>query len=80
LILILSYKYPRSLGEQAVQICTLPLNDDPELFGLHLSIDIRCPLMGTYSCLTTLLALQPQVVGQAAQSQEDENVTVVRKY
>ena len=36
--------------------------------------------MGTYSCLATLFALQPHVVGEAAKSQEDETVTVVKKY
>jgi len=36
--------------------------------------------MGTYSSLAMLLALQPHVVGEAAQTQEDETVTVVRKY
>jgi hypothetical protein len=36
--------------------------------------------MDTYSCLATLYALQPHVVGEAAKSQEDETETVMKKW
>ncbi|KAJ4452164.1 Dynein heavy chain 1, axonemal [Periplaneta americana] len=52
-------------------IRSLPLNDDPELFGLHPNADISYAMRETSSCLATLLELQPRVVGGAAQSQEE---------
>lgn len=48
-----------------------PLNDDPELFGLHPNADITCAQAQTYNCLSTLLKLQPKQVGGAAASQEE---------
>ncbi|KAJ9575540.1 hypothetical protein L9F63_007610, partial [Diploptera punctata] len=59
------------LDEYVFYIRSLPINDNPELFGLHPNADISCAQSETYSCLATLLALQPRVVGGAAQSQEE---------
>lgn len=49
----------------------LPLNDEPQLFGLHSNADISCAQAYTYTCLSTLLLLQPKQVGGAAASSED---------
>ncbi|GLG96114.1 Dynein heavy chain, cytoplasmic-like Protein [Gryllus bimaculatus] len=50
---------------------TLPLNDDPDIFGLHANADISCAQQETIKCLTTLLALQPRTVGGQSTSQEE---------
>ncbi|KAJ3657289.1 hypothetical protein Zmor_009105 [Zophobas morio] len=52
-------------------IKTFPINDDPDLFGMHPNADITYAQAQTYSCLSTLLALQPKQVGGAAASQEE---------
>ncbi|KZC03876.1 Dynein heavy chain 1, axonemal [Dufourea novaeangliae] len=52
-------------------IKTLPLNDEPAIFGMHPNADISCAQAETYSCLETLLALQPREVGAAAASTEE---------
>jgi len=52
-------------------IKTFPINDDPELFGLHPNADITFAQSQTYKCLSTLLLLQPKMVGGAASSQEE---------
>ena len=59
-------------------IRSLPINDNPELFGLHPNADISYAQNETYSCLATLLALQPRVVGGAAQSQEEVTMNMAR--
>ncbi|XP_068082965.1 dynein axonemal heavy chain 1 [Anabrus simplex] len=62
------------LTEYLTYIRTFPLNDDPGLFGLHSNADITYAQRETYSCLATLLALQPKVVGGQAQSQEEVTI------
>ncbi|XP_060531534.1 dynein axonemal heavy chain 1-like [Cylas formicarius] len=57
-------------------IKTLPINDDPELFGMHPNADITFAQAETYRCLSTLLQLQPKRVGGAAASQEEVTMTV----
>ncbi|KAJ8971587.1 hypothetical protein NQ317_002870 [Molorchus minor] len=53
-------------------IKTLPINDDPVVFGLHPNADITFAQSQTYLCLSALLKLQPkQVGGSAGESQED---------
>ncbi|KAK9870895.1 hypothetical protein WA026_009851 [Henosepilachna vigintioctopunctata] len=52
-------------------IKTFPINDDPEVFGLHPNADITFAQALTTSCLSTLLMLQPKQVGGAAASQEE---------
>ncbi|CAG9772694.1 unnamed protein product [Ceutorhynchus assimilis] len=52
-------------------IKTFPINDDPELFGMHANADITFAQSQTYKCLSTLLLLQPKRVGGAASSQEE---------
>lgn len=49
----------------------LPINDDPDLFGMHANADITCAQALTTSCLQTLLMLQPKEAGGEAQSQDD---------
>nr|XP_012140860.1 PREDICTED: dynein heavy chain 1, axonemal [Megachile rotundata] len=52
-------------------IKTFPLNDEPSMFGMHPNADISFAQTETYSCLETLLALQPRQVGTAAASVEE---------
>lgn len=56
-------------------IKTFPINDQPELFGLHPNADITYAQSQTYSCLATLLKLQPRQVGGTAASQEEVTAT-----
>ncbi|KAJ8667916.1 hypothetical protein QAD02_009579 [Eretmocerus hayati] len=49
----------------------LPINDDPDLFGLHNNAAISYAQAETYSCLETLLALQPREVGGVAQGMNE---------
>lgn len=56
-----------------------PLNDDPELFGLHANADITCAQSQTYNCLATLLKLQPKQVGGAAASQEEVTANAAKQ-
>ena len=51
-------------------IKTFPLNDNPSIFGLHANADISYAQAETYSCLETLLALQPKEIGSSAVSIE----------
>ncbi|KAL1506667.1 hypothetical protein ABEB36_005991 [Hypothenemus hampei] len=57
-------------------IKTFPINDDPELFGMHQNADITFAQSQTYKCLLTLLLLQPKMVGGAASSQEEITTSV----
>ena len=52
-------------------IKTLPLNDHPALFGLHENADISCAQAETYSCLETLLSLQPKEIADEAASVDE---------
>lgn len=55
-----------------------PINDDPEIFGLHPNADITCAQALTTSCLKTLLMLQPKQTGGAAASQEEVTASCAR--
>nr|CAI5854264.1 unnamed protein product [Callosobruchus analis] len=59
-------------------IKTFPINDDPDVFGLHQNADISFAQAQTYLCLATLLKLQPKQVGGAASSQEEVTSAVAR--
>nr|CAH7764698.1 unnamed protein product [Callosobruchus chinensis] len=59
-------------------IKTFPINDDPDVFGLHQNADISFAQAQTYLCLATLLKLQPKQVGGAASSQEEVTSSVAR--
>ncbi|KAJ8968971.1 hypothetical protein NQ314_002003 [Rhamnusium bicolor] len=59
-------------------IKTFPINDHPEVFGLHPNADITFAQSQTYICLATLLKLQPKQVGGAATSQEDVTASSAR--
>lgn len=52
-------------------IRTCPINDDPEMFGLHANANISFAQSQTNACLSTLMKLQPKQVGTAGASQED---------
>ncbi|GLV39946.1 Dynein heavy chain at 36C [Carabus blaptoides fortunei] len=67
------YQLPsdKTLSEYLDYIRRLPINDDPDLFGLHFNADISRAQADTYLGLSTLLALQPRVVGGASSDEED---------
>lgn len=59
-------------------IKTFPINDDPELFGMHPNADITFAQSQTHACLVTLLKLQPRQVGGTAASQEEVTASTAR--
>lgn len=63
-----------SFNDYLEYIKGLPLNDDPSLFGMHPNADITCAEAEMYTCLATLLSMQPREVGIAAAS--IENITI----
>ncbi|XP_044735429.1 dynein axonemal heavy chain 1-like [Chrysoperla carnea] len=66
------YQVPNFEKENYIEyIKTLPINDDPDLFGLHPNADITYARANTYQCLSTLLALQPREAVSAGESIED---------
>ncbi|KAL4703352.1 hypothetical protein ACJJTC_013118 [Scirpophaga incertulas] len=52
-----------SIEDYTQYIRTLPLNDDPALFGLHSNANISYAMSETNSCINTLRNLQPKEVG-----------------
>ncbi|XP_011704198.1 PREDICTED: dynein heavy chain 1, axonemal-like, partial [Wasmannia auropunctata] len=48
-----------------------PLNVDPSLFGMHSNADISYAQAEAYTCLATLLNMQPRELGVAAASVEE---------
>ena len=52
-------------------IDSLPLNPDPEAFGLHQNADIICAETETSECFTTLLSLQPRKASGEGKSREE---------
>lgn len=74
------YQIPTAstLHEYVEYMKTLPINDDPGLFGLHLNADISCAQALTYTCLSTLLTLQPKQIGEASSSAEDVTASIAK--
>lgn len=64
------------LADYIEYIKKFPINDDPNLFGLHTNADISSAQNLTTICLQTLLTLQPKQVGGASASQEEVTVAV----
>ena len=52
-------------------IKTLPINDTPEIFGLHDNANITFALNETYRVLSDLLKLQPKTLATAGASREE---------
>eukprot|EP01084_Bolivina_argentea_P281903 482434_1 len=52
-------------------IDTLPLNDDPSIFGLHSNANISCAISEANQLLSNALALQGRSSGEAADGGED---------
>ncbi|KAK2581766.1 hypothetical protein KPH14_002245 [Odynerus spinipes] len=65
-----------TFNEYIEYIKTLPLNDDPSLFGMHPNADISFAQAEAYSCLDTLLALQPRELTISSAVVSAEDVTV----
>ncbi|KAJ0398628.1 hypothetical protein P43SY_007486 [Pythium insidiosum] len=51
-------------------IDTLPLNPEPEVFGMHENANITCAMAETFNMFDIILALQPRVSSGAGQSRE----------
>ncbi|CAF4763844.1 unnamed protein product [Pieris macdunnoughi] len=61
-----------SVEDYTKYIRTLPLNDDPSLFGLHSNANISYAMSETSTCLNTLRNLQPkEVSGEGGLSAEE---------
>lgn len=52
-------------------IRSLPINDTPEVFGLHENANITFAQNETYSLLKSLLKLQPKSAAGAGKSREE---------
>ena len=51
-------------------IKSLPINDNPEIFGLHDNANITFAQTETFNCLEALLRLQPKSSSGGGQSRE----------
>lgn len=51
-------------------ILALPVNSEPEVFGLHENADIVTAQNESYDLLETVLSIQPRVSGGSGQSME----------
>ena len=60
-------------------IKTLPLNDDPEVFGLHDNLNISCAISETNSILSNALMLQPRDSAAAGGVTPDEAIMKMAK-
>lgn len=60
-------------------IKSLPINDQPNFFGLHDNANISHAQNEVYNLLSTLLGLQPKKVGGAAASQEDVQTSTAKR-
>jgi dynein heavy chain, axonemal len=49
---------------------SLPINDTPEIFGLHDNANITCAQNDTYRILADLLELQPKTLSEGGMSRE----------
>jgi len=52
-------------------IRSLPINDTPEIFGLHDNANITFAQNETYAMLGTLLLLQPKISSGSGRSREE---------
>ncbi|OQR83181.1 sporangia induced dynein heavy chain [Achlya hypogyna] len=52
-------------------INSLPINPEPEVFGMHENANITCAQAETYDVFDIILSLQPRVSAGAGQSRED---------
>uniref|UniRef100_K3W9Z0 AAA+ ATPase domain-containing protein n=1 Tax=Globisporangium ultimum (strain ATCC 200006 / CBS 805.95 / DAOM BR144) TaxID=431595 RepID=K3W9Z0_GLOUD len=69
------YYAPRVSTDDALQsymdyIEALPLNPEPEVFGMHDNANITCAMAETFNMFDIILALQPRVSTGAGQSRE----------
>ncbi|XP_031787006.1 dynein heavy chain 1, axonemal isoform X2 [Nasonia vitripennis] len=60
-----------SLADYITLVKGFPLNDEPGVFGLHANADISYARAETYSCLATLLALQPREIGGSIKGKDE---------
>ncbi|XP_044001574.1 dynein axonemal heavy chain 1-like [Aphidius gifuensis] len=66
-----------TLFEYLEYIRTLPLNDDPSIFGLDMNADISYASAEAYSCLDTLLMLQPKIIDDSSINVNENIVLLV---
>lgn len=66
-----------SFNDYLEYIKGLPLNDNPSLFGMHSNADITCAQIEAYTCLATLLIMQPREISIVAASIEEETIQII---
>jgi len=59
-------------------IKSLPINDTPEIFGLHDNANITFAQNETYTMLGTLLLLQPKTSSASGRSREEVRLSIDR--
>lgn len=57
---------------------TLPINDDPEVFGLHQNADISSAQQETFDMFDSILLLQPRVSSSSSGKSRDTHLSEVR--
>jgi len=58
-------------------IRSLPINDTPEIFGLHDNANITFAQNETYTMLGTLLLLQPKTSSGSGRSREEVFIIII---
>lgn len=56
-------------------IRSLPINSNPEIFGLHDNANITFAMNETYQLLSGILKLQPKSASGAGSSREDVSIS-----
>ena len=63
---------PGQVKDYLDYIRSLPLNPNPNVFGLHDNADISCARAETYSTFATILSLQPRVSAGGGMTREEK--------
>lgn len=64
-----------TLGEALAYVASLPLDEDPEVFGLHPNANIAFEMKTVNYFMDTVLVMQPRASGGKAAKSPEEIVT-----
>ncbi|KAK9815239.1 hypothetical protein WJX72_000483 [[Myrmecia] bisecta] len=62
------------LGQYLEQVRALPLDEAPEVFGMHKNADIAFRLQETHKVIETILSIQPRIATAAGEQSPDDVV------
>ncbi len=66
------------MQEYMEYVRSLPINSNPEIFGLHDNANITFAMNETYQLLSGILKLQPKSTSGAGSSREDVSTYIVK--